>query len=317
MDVRRKGEPVEITNDRGLSDLLAEREERVLCGGFGFTEGAVWVPAEQALIFSDIPGNTVHRWRPGDTEATVYRRPSGHANGNTLDRQGRLLTCEHSGRRVSIGAVGSPPETLVDRYQGKRFNSPNDVAVHSSGRIYFTDPTYGIAGPSALTQGDPTAVRELDFQGVYRVDPDGAVTLLLDGFTQPNGLVFSPDESLLYVGDSQERFINRYTVQPDGSLAGETLFVDMRGAEGRGAPDGMRVDEAGRLWTTGTGGVWVIEPDGTVLGQFETNEHAANLCFGGDGWSTLFLCTRTSMSSIRTRVRGIAPGADLSPPRAS
>jgi gluconolactonase len=181
--------------------------------------------------------------------------------------------------------------------------------VHSSGRIYFTDPTYGIAGPSALTQGDPTAVREIDFQGVYRVDPDGRISLLVKDFTQPNGLAFSTDESVLYIGDSQEKIINRYEVQSDGSLANGRLFVDMRGDGRRGAPDGMRVDEDGRLWTTGTGGVWVIEADGTVLGHFETEEHAANLCFGGPSFSTLFLCTRTTMRSVETRVRGIAPGS--------
>jgi gluconolactonase len=300
---------MQITNDRGLSDLLAEQEERVLCGGFGFTEGSVWVPEAGFLLFSDIPGSTIHRWAPGDTESTPYRRPSRHANGNTLDRQGRLLTCEHSGRRVSIAAIGGPERTLVDRWQGKRFNSPNDIVEHSSGRIYFTDPTYGIARPSAETQGDPNAVREIDFQGVYRLDPDGQVRLMVDRFSQPNGLAFSPDESVLYIGDSKDKIINRYDVEEDGSLSNERLFVDMRQDGRRGVPDGMRVDEAGRLWTTGTGGVWVIEPDGTVLGQFETNEHAANLCFGGPSFSTLFLCTNTTMSSIETRVRGIAPGS--------
>ena len=300
---------MEISNNRGLSDLLAEREERVLCGEFTFTEGPVWVPDRGFLIFSDIPGNTMYRWFPGATEAEPYRRPSRHANGNTLDRQGRLLTCEHSGRRVSIAPIGAPEQTLTDRFEGKRYNSPNDVAVHSSGAVYFTDPTYGIEPPGATAMGDPTGVRELDFQGVYRVDPDGSVSLLVNSFRQPNGLAFSPDESVLYIGDSQARIINRYEVQPDGSLAGETLFVDMRGDPRRGAPDGMRVDEAGRLWTTGAGGVWVIEPDGTVLGQFETNEHAANLAFGGPSFSTLYLCTRTTISSVETRVRGIAPGS--------
>ena len=300
---------MQLQNDRGLSDLLAEQEERVLCGGFGFTEGPVWVPDRGFLLFSDIPGNTIYRWLPGATGAEPYRRPSRHANGNTLDRQGRLLTCEHSGRRVSIAAVGGAEQTLTDRFQGRRYNSPNDIVVHSSGAVYFTDPTYGITPPASATMGDPTAVRELDFQGVYRVDLDGMVLLLLDHFTQPNGLAFSPDEAVLYIGDSQERIINRYEVRDDGSLGGETLFVDMRGDSRRGAPDGMRVDEAGRLWTTGAGGVWVVEPDGTVLGQFETNEHAANLTFGGPAFSTLYLCTRTTVSSIETRVRGIAPGS--------
>lgn len=299
---------MQISNDRGLSGLLAGRQERVLCGGFAFTEGPIWVPDGGFLLFSDIPGNTIHRWSPGETEATPYRRPSGHANGNTLDRQGRLVTCEHSGRRVSVAALDEPATSLTDRFEGKRYNSPNDVVVHSSGAVYFTDPTYGIIA-AARGMGEPGAVQELPCQGVYRVAPDGGVRRVLDGFTQPNGLAFSPDERYLYVGDSQDKIINRYTVQADGSLTEETPFVDMRGDTRPGVPDGMKVDEAGRLWTTGAGGVWVVEPDGTVLGQFETNEHAANLAFGGPSFSTLYLCTRTTVSSIETRVRGIAPGS--------
>jgi gluconolactonase len=300
---------MEISNDRGLSDLLMAESERELCGGYAFTEGAVWVPSGGSLLFSDIPGNTIHRWNPGDTASTAYRQPSRHSNGNTLDREGRLLSCEHSGRRVSVAVVGEPERTLVDRWQGKRFNSPNDIAVDRRGRVYFTDPTYGIVRPAAETMGDPNAVREIDIQGVYRLDPDGSVHLVVDSFSQPNGLAFSPDESVLYIGDSQDRIINAYDVQEDGSLTTGRLFVDMREDGRRGAPDGMRVDEDGRLWSTGAGGVWVVEANGTVLGQFETNEHAANLCFGGPSFSTLFLCTRTTISSIETRVRGIAPGS--------
>jgi len=288
--------------------LLAEEQERVLCGGFGFTEGPIWVPAVGFLLFSDIPGTTIYRWAPGDGEATPYRRPSGHANGNTLDHQGRLVSCEHSGRRVSVAPIDDAAVAVTAAFEGKRYNSPNDVVVHSSGAIYFTDPNYGITG-AARGMGEPGAVQELPCQGVYRVGPDGSVRRLLDGFSQPNGLAFSPDERVLYVGDSQDKIINRYDIQPDGSLTGEALFVDMRADERPGAPDGMKVDETGRLWSTGAGGVWVVEPDGTVLGQFETNEHAANLCFGGPDFATLYLCTRTTVSAIETRVRGIGPGS--------
>jgi sugar lactone lactonase YvrE len=299
---------MEITNDRGLTDLLAEREEQVLCGGFAFTEGPIWI-ADGFLLFSDIPGNAIMRWAPGATEAVPYRTPSRHANGNTLDGRGRLISCEHSGRQVSIGAIGGQEATLVDRFEGKRFNSPNDVVVHSSGAVYFTDPTYGISGAGAARMGNADAVRELEFQGVYRVDADGSVRLLTDRFTQPNGLCFSPDESLLYVNDSQEKLIYRYEVGPDGGLRNESLFVDMRADSRRGVPDGMKMDEQGRLWTTGAGGVWVVAPDGSVLGQFETAGHAANLCFGGPSCSTLFLASGTTVSSITTRVRGLAPGS--------
>lgn len=297
-----------IENDHGLSDLLAEEHEQTLCGGFRFTEGPIWVPEANYLLFSDIPGNTVYRWSPDDREATPHRRPSGNANGNTLDGQGRLVTCEHSGRRVSVAQRDSEPEAVTDRFDGKRYNSPNDLVVHSSGAIYFTDPTYGII-MAATGRGEPVGEQEQPCQGVYRVAPDGSVTLLVRGFRQPNGLAFSPDERFLYIGDSEAKIINRYAVQADGALEDETLFVDMRGDAQRGVPDGMKVDEDGRLWSTGAGGVWVVEADGTVLGQFETNEHAANLCFGGRRFDVLYLATNTTISAIRTRMRGIAPGS--------
>jgi sugar lactone lactonase YvrE len=293
-----------IENDNGLSELLASAEETKLCGGFSFTEGPIWIVADGCLLFSDIPGNRIHRWRPGWSDAEVYRDPSGFSNGLTLDHDGSVLACEHGGRRVSRGAYGAPEETLVDRFEGKRFNSPNDLVVHSNGTIYFTDPTYG----ARETLGNVTT-RDLDFQGVYRVTPDGGLTLLVDDFVQPNGLAFSPDESVLYIGDSGNRTIRRFVVAGDGTLSGGELFSDMRGDERTGAPDGMKVDEDGRLWTTGAGGVSVIEPDGTVLGQFETVEHAANIAFGGPDFSTLYLTAQTSVYSVETRVRGIAAGS--------
>ena len=299
---------MEITNDRGLSDLLAEGQETVLCGGFAFTEGAIWVKDGGFLLFSDIPGDTIHRWAPGESASTPYRKPSRYANGNTIDTQGQFISCEHVGRQVTIAVIGQPERVLTDRLEGKRYNSPNDVVVHSGGAIYFTDPTYGIR------QGSATGIfaeQEQDCQGVYRVDPDGRVSSVLRHFGQPNGLAFSPDEAHLYVADSDQaqKKIYRYEVQGDGSLAGETLFVDMLPDGRPGVPDGMKLDEAGRLWTTGAGGVWVLEADGTVLGQFETNEHAANLCFGGPDFRSLFLCTRTTISRIETNVCGVAPGS--------
>ena len=198
---------------------------------------------------------------------------------------------------------------MVAAFEGKRFNSPNDLVMHSSGRLYFTDPTYGLPRPGARrVMGDPDARKELDFQGVYLFDADGTLTLLVDEFTQPNGLAFSPDEEVLYAGDSQGRIIRRYEVANDGSLSGGELFADMRGDDRPGAPDGMKVDEDGRLWTTGAGGVWVLEPDGSRLGVFEMEEHAANLAFGGPAFSTLYLTAGTSVYSVETAVRGIAPG---------
>ena len=193
-----------LENDDGLSELLASGEETRLCTGFEFTEGPIWVAADEALLFSDIPGNRIHRWRPGSDAAEVYREPSGHSNGLTLDADGQLLACEHSGRRVSratyVARGGNGAGTdVVAAFEGKRFNSPNDLVMHSSGRLYFTDPTYGLPRPGARrVMGDPDARKELDFQGVYLFDADGTLTLLVDEFTQPNGLAFSPDEEVLY-----------------------------------------------------------------------------------------------------------------------
>jgi sugar lactone lactonase YvrE len=306
---------MEIWQDSGVGELLASSEETRLCTGFGFTEGPVWIASDDCLVFSDIPGNRTHRWRPGSDVAEVYREPSGHGNGITLDRSGRLVICEHSGRRVSRSAYvasGSdgPAETLVGAYEGQTFNSPNDVVVHSSGAIYFTDPTYGLrpARPGREPFGVP-AEQEIAFQGVYRVAPDGELSLLVSDFNQPNGLAFSPDESVLYIGDSGDSLIRRFEVASDGSIGGGELFVDMRGIDRPGVPDGMKVDSDGRLWTTGAGGVWVIEADGTVLGTFETAEHAANLTFGGAEFSTLFLTASTSVYSVETNVRGVVPGS--------
>jgi gluconolactonase len=306
---------MQIENDEGLSALLASTEETKLCTGFTFTEGPVWVASDKALLFSDIPGNRTYRWRPGMKEAEVYREPSGFANGLALDARGTVLACEHGGRRVSRspyvpGGPSAPPAVLVDRYDGKRLNSPNDLVVHSSGAIYFTDPTYGLPRPGArLVLGDPNARQELTYQAVYRTGPDGSFGVVWQDFTQPNGLAFSPDESLLYIGDSQDRVIRRFEVKPDGSLRGGEVFVDMSADERRGVPDGMKVDEDGRLWTTGAGGVWVVSASGKRLGVFECEEHAANLAFGGPKFATLFLTAGTSVYSVETKVRGIATGS--------
>jgi gluconolactonase len=303
---------VDITNDQGLGELLRSDSEEQLCTGFGFTEGPVWIASDDCLLFSDIPGSRTHRWRPGTDTAEVYREPSGHANGMTLDASGALIACEHSGRRVSRGAYDAAMESVVERYDGSLFNSPNDVVVHSSGAIYFTDPTYGLqpARPGWEPFGVPGAVQELAFQGVYRVAPGGdTAELVNDEFTQPNGLAFSRDQSVLYIGDSGDKIIRQFNVAADGTLSGGDLFVDMRDDDRPGVPDGMKIDEEGRLWTTGAGGVWVIEADGTVLGQFETAEHAANLTFGGSDFSSLFLTAQTSVYRVETAVRGVVPGS--------
>lgn len=301
-----------IEDDNGISKLLRSEETR-LCGGFGFTEGPVWVASDNALVFSDIPGNTMHRWRPGMTEAEVYRKPSGWSNGLTLDAAGNLLACEHGGRRVSKAPYGDATATtaIAAMWDNMPLNSPNDLVVHSAGTVFFTDPAYGVdSGRRNPTFGQPGQQQDLSFQGVYRIDPDGTLSLAVgEGFNQPNGLAFSPDESVLYIGDSAERLIWRYPVNSDLTLGERTLFLDQKADQRMGAPDGMKVDTEGRLWTTGAGGVSVHAADGTYLGVFEMAEHAANIAFGGEGFRTLFLTAGTSVFSVETTVTGIGPGS--------
>jgi gluconolactonase len=300
-----------IQDDNGLSALLKGEETRI-CTGFGFTEGPVWIPNDNALVFSDIPGNRTHRWRPGESEAEVFREPSGWSNGLTLDGDGNILACEHGGRRVSRVSYDDPSDTtsLADEWDGVMLNSPNDLVVHSSGAIFFTDPTYGQDSGRTPRFGGEGQKPDLDFQGVYRTDNDGSLHLVArKGFSQPNGLAFTADESALYVGDSQERKIWRYAVNGDLTLGERVLFLDQSGDSRRGAPDGMKADTEGRLWTTGAGGVSVHSASGDYLGAFEMDEHAANLTFGGDDFSTLFMTAGTSVYSVETSVRGIVPGS--------
>ena len=302
---------MQIEDNAGIADLLIGQERR-LCGGFGFIEGPIWIAHDNALVFSDIPGNRQHRWRPGSSEAEIYREPSGWSNGLTLDADGNLLACEHGGRRVSRAPYDQPDSAaaLAERWDGKALNSPNDLVVHSSGAIFFTDPAYGTDTGRTPRFGSEGQQPELDFRGVYRIDPDGSLQLVVPtGFSQPNGLAFTPDESALYIGDSQERLIWRYAVNDDLTLGERALFVDQSADQRLGAPDGMKVDTEGRLWTTGAGGVSVHSAAGEYLGVFEMDEHAANLTFGGDDFSTLFMTAGTSLYSIQTAARGIVPGS--------
>ncbi len=279
-----------------------------LATGFDWAEGPVWFGDHGCLLFSDIPSNRILRW--SEEGLTTFRAPANHANGHTRDRQGRLVSCEHGTRRVTRTEWDGAITVLAEGWQGKKLNSPNDVVIHSSGAIFFTDPTYGIDTGRVPAFGSPGQTAELDFQGVYRIDPDGTVELVVStGFTQPNGLAFSPQEATLYIGDSQERLIWAYDVAPNLSLWNRSLFVDQKDDPRRGAPDGMKVDSEGRLWTTGAGGVSVHSASGEYLGVFELDEHAANLTFGGENFSTLFMTAGTSVYAIETTVRGLVPGS--------
>ena len=300
-----------ISNDNGLSGLVTNDNAVQIATGFAFTEGPIWLVDQNVLLFSDINNQRIHRWTKSTGEVDVYREPSGHSNGLTVDNEGKLLACEHSGRRVSQASYNdSVMNSLADHWDGKLLNSPNDIVVHSNGSIYFTDPTYGLPQPGRVhVQGNPDAEQELSFQGVYKIDPDGKLELLTDIFTQPNGLALSPDENQLYVGDSKDGLIRTFDIDENGRLENQQLFIDMSSDDRPGNPDGMKVDTEGRLWTTGAGGVWVIEPNGTVLGQIEFQELPANIAFGGDNYQTIFLTARTSVYTLEVNVTGIRPPA--------
>jgi gluconolactonase len=297
--------------DPGLHELVAVDAviERV-AGGLAFTEGPVWRGG--LLLFSDIPNKRIARWRrlPEGPELTTYA--TGMSNGLTLDRQGRVLAAEHDGRRVTRVADDGTRTVLADRFQGKRLNSPNDIVVKSDGAVYFTDPPYGVqpARPGTVRPAGwwtrPIEGKEQASNGVYRLEADGTLRLLLDDFALPNGLAFSPDESILYIDDSAHKHIRAFDVRSDGSLANGRVLLDMA-SEDPGVPDGLKVDVRGNVFCTGPGGVWVCRPDGTLLGRIVLPELPANLAWGEDG-SVLYLTARTSVYRLATRTRGTLPG---------
>jgi sugar lactone lactonase YvrE len=269
--------------------------------GFEFLEGPVWDRRDGVLLFSDIPRSTIYRYTPGQG-VTEFRQPSGYANGNTIAPDGSLLTCEHAGRRVSRRTRDGDVTALATHYDGKKLNSPNDLVRHSSGAIYFTDPPYGLSPPHGVE-----AEKELDFHGVYRLDPDGTVTLLVDDFDRPNGLAFSPDERLLYIDDTARSHIRVFTLTPDGGLTDDRLFVELQG-DGRGRPDGMKLDREGNIYCTGPGGVWVVNPNGEVLGRIRVPEQTANLGWGDADWQSLYLTAMDKLYRVRLALPGIPVG---------
>jgi sugar lactone lactonase YvrE len=262
-----------------------------ISGGLEFTEGPVWNSEQQHLLFSDIRGDSLYTW--SEQGFDLFRRPSGQANGNTYDRQGRLITCEHKNRRVSRTLADGTVETLADNYEGKRLNSPNDVICSSAGDIYFTDPPYGLMQPDGSIKNG-----ELDFFGVYRHSPgDGSLTLLIDDFIRPNGLLLSRDESQLFIADTELLHIRVFDIAPDGTLQNGRLFAELRYKDMEGRPDGMKMDTAGNLYVAGgvVGSVWVFDPAGKLIGLIEFPEGPANLAWGGKDLRTLFVTARTSV----------------------
>ena len=283
----------------------------VLADGFTWTEGPVWVEEGGYLLFTDIPPNRILRWKEGEG-AGLYLTPSGYtgetprggepgANGLLLNSSGQLLLCQHGDRRVARmeAPLGQPkPEfvTLAGRWNGKRLNSPNDAVIDSKGNLYFTDPPYGLEKQTE----DPA--KEIPFQGVYRLRPDGTVDLLIDSLTRPNGIAFSPDEKILYIANSDpaKAIWMAYEVQPDGGLKNGRLFYDATSKVSKempGLPDGMKVDPKGILFATGPGGVWVFSAEGTVLGRIDTGQPTSNCAFGNDG-KALYLTANNQLMRV-------------------
>ena len=295
-------------------DQLVPKDARLekIADGFAWVEGPVWSKPGGYLLFTDIPNNSVFKWQPGGG-VSLFMKPSGYtgaapftgrepgANGLTFDSQGRLTLAEHGDRRIARLESDGRKTTLVEHYQGKRINSPNDLVYKSDGSLYFTDPPFGL--PQAFD--DPQ--KKLPFSGVYRLSAQGELTLLTDQIRAPNGIAFSPDEKTLYVSNAEPTHAVwlAYAVKGDGAIAnGRVLFDATEFAKTRkGAPDGMKVDREGNLFAAGPGGLYVIAPEGTLLGRIELGAATANCAWGEDG-SVLYIVASTAIYRIRTSTRG-------------
>ncbi|MFI5729554.1 SMP-30/gluconolactonase/LRE family protein [Kribbella sp. NPDC051587] len=268
--------------------------ERLWTGG-RWVEGPVYSPAGRYLLWSDIPNDRILRWDETSYQVSAFRTPAGNTNGHTLDQEGRLVSCEHGNRRVTRTEHNGRISVLADSYEGHRFNSPNDVVVKRDGSVWFTDPSYGIQSDYEGYAG------EIETGGchVYRVSSDGALTRVADDFDGPNGLAFSPDESLLYITDTERAHMRVFQVDGDRISGGE-VFAEC----GNGAFDGIRIDTAGRVWASAADGVHVYHPDGTLLGKLHVPETVSNLTFGGAKRNRLFITATTSIYSLFTTVNG-------------
>jgi gluconolactonase len=311
------GMPRIVKKSPALDSLIAaDAAFEKLGDGYQWTEGPVWSRKGNFLLFSDIPNNVIQKWTPGKG-MSEFLKPSGYSgtapftgrepgsNGLTFDKEGRLVMCQHGDRRIGRLEPGGAITSLADKYDGKRLNSPNDLVFHSSGALYFTDPPYGLPN----RWDDPQ--KELPYQGVYRRAVDGTLTLLTKELNAPNGLAFSPDETTLYVAqsDPEKAIWMAYPVKADGTLGAGRVVLDVTAAVKEklpGLPDGMKVDQHGNLWATGPGGVYVIAPDGTHLGTIDTGVPTANVAWGDDG-GTLYITANTAVWRVKTKTKGNLP----------
>lgn len=302
-----EGTGFEVIDPRFEACFVGHARVERLWTGARWSEGPVWFAAGRYLLWSDIPNNRILRWDETDGTVSTFRQPSNNSNGNTIDRQGRLVSCEHLARRVTRTEHDGTVTVIADSFDGKRLNSPNDVVVKSDGSIWFTDPSYGILMDY---EGD-RADSEIGACHVYRADPDtGGVQIMADNYLKPNGLSFSPDESLLYIADTGAthtpdgpRHIRRHGVAPDGTLSGGEVFATCT----EGLFDGFRLDRDGRIWTSAADGVHCIDTDGTLIGKVHIPELVANVCFGGPKLNRLFICGTTSLYSVFLNVNGVSP----------
>lgn len=271
---------------------LTLSEPEVITDGFQFTEGPYWHP-DGYLLFSDIPANTIFKWEPGNQESDVYIEPSGNSNGITSSPDGSVLLAQHSGK-VSQVNDDLTLSVLAEEFNGNRLNSPNDLVARSDGKIFFTDPPFGVSSED----------RELDFSGVFRLDQDGTLTLLFDGFDYPNGIALSPDESTLYVNDSATGQIYQFDLLNDGSVANESLFATVGERDNTGAADGMKTDSEGRLYSTGPGGLSIFDTEGNRIELLGFDERITNLAWGDSDYSSLYVTAPNSVYRVQTNVTG-------------
>ena len=273
--------------------------ERIATGCL-FTEGPLWHPTGEYLLWSDMPGDHLRRWSKLDG-VTTFRKPCDKSNGLTWDRQGRLLACEHASSRVSRTEADGRITPVATHYDGKQLNSPNDIVCAADGGIYFTDPPYGRADFYGVKRE-----QELSFQGVYKAGADPrSPTLLVNDFDRPNGLCFSLDGRRLFVNDTARQHIRVFDVRPNGALGGGAVWAETKG-EGKGAPDGMKLDSAGNVYCTGPGGIHVFSPEGVDLGVIQVPEYTANFAWGEADLRALFITASTSVYKIRTVIPGVA-----------